>query len=62
MIDVIREIIVLQITAVRGYFDEVFMNRSHQKTLCIGEIGNETCITKTQLDALLQLTSSQSTS
>ena len=32
---------------------EIFTNRSHQKELCIGELGNETCITKAQLDSLL---------
>ena len=33
---------------------DLFINTSHQKILCVGESGNETCITKTQLDQLLQ--------
>ncbi|MES2409376.1 MAG: tail fiber domain-containing protein [Patescibacteria group bacterium] len=32
---------------------DFFVNRSHQKTLCVGDSGSETCITKTQLDAIL---------
>ncbi len=32
---------------------DFFANTTHQKTLCVGDSGNETCITKTQLDALL---------
>ncbi len=33
---------------------DFFTNTSHQKTLCVGDVGSETCITKTQLDGLLQ--------
>jgi hypothetical protein len=32
---------------------DFFANRVHTKEICVGEGGNETCITKTQLDALL---------
>lgn len=42
-----------RVTSIRGYFDEVFVRRSHQETLCVGTAGNETCLTKDQLDALL---------
>ncbi|MBX4205343.1 MAG: tail fiber domain-containing protein [Candidatus Doudnabacteria bacterium] len=44
-----------RVTAIRGYFDEVFANKSHQKTLCVGDAGTEgeTCVTKTELDELL---------
>ena len=31
-----------------------FAEETHQKTLCVGEQGDETCITKSQLDTLLQ--------
>ncbi len=51
--EVVRDFVVLQITAVRGYFDEIFARTTHTETLCIGTAGNETCITKAQLDALL---------
>jgi|GEM_PF-1721857 len=45
-----------RVTAIRGYFDEVFANKTHQKTLCVGDANNggETCITKTELDSMLQ--------
>ncbi len=33
---------------------DLFVGTSHQKTLCVGEPGDETCITKSQLDALIQ--------
>ncbi|MFA6325042.1 MAG: hypothetical protein WCX46_02330, partial [Candidatus Paceibacterota bacterium] len=49
----LTDFVVARITAIRGYFDEIFTNTSHQKTLCVGESGDETCITKAQLDALL---------
>jgi hypothetical protein len=43
-----------RMTAIRGYFDETFATKSHQGTLCVGDIGSyETCITKEQLDTLL---------
>lgn len=52
----VHDFVTERITAVRGYFDQVFANTSHQKTLCIGDIETEgeTCITKAQLDMLLQ--------
>jgi hypothetical protein len=37
-----------------------FTNVFHTKTLCVGENGNETCITKSQLDAMLQNANQQS--
>jgi hypothetical protein len=37
-----------------------FTNVFHTKTLCVGESGNETCITKSQLDAMLQNANQQS--
>jgi len=40
-------------TATNGIHD-LFVGTSHQKTVCVGDPGNETCITKAQLDALLQ--------
>ncbi len=55
-VHLIRDLIVLQITALRGYFDQVWTRETHTETLCIGTTGNETCITKEQLEALLQMT------
>jgi hypothetical protein len=51
----VRDFVAERVTAIRGYFDEVFTNTSHQKTLCIGDrdTEGETCITKSQLDMLL---------
>ncbi len=59
-VHLIRDLIVLQITALRGYFDQVWTRETHTETLCVGTTGNETCITKEQLDALLQITVSAS--
>jgi len=44
-----------RVTALRGYFDETYANKSHQASLCVGDAANggETCITKEQLDKLL---------
>lgn len=50
----LTDFVAARVTAVRGYFDEVFARTTHQKTLCIGEPGDETCITKDQLDKFLQ--------
>lgn len=52
-----------RVTAIRGYFDEVFADKTHQKTLCVGDVNNEgeTCITKTQLDQLLKYQTSLTT-
>jgi len=50
---VLTDFVSARVTAIRGYFDEIFVNRSHQKELCVGENGNETCITKSQLDNLI---------
>ena len=51
----LTDFVAARVTAIRGYFDEVFMNKSHQKVLCVGDAANggETCITKQQLDQLL---------
>ncbi len=43
----------LRVTAIRGYFDEIFAKKTHTEQLCVGVPGNETCLTKPQLDALL---------
>ncbi len=52
---IVRELVAERIVAVSGYFKNIFTDTSHQKTLCVGEAGNETCITKDQLDALLNV-------
>jgi hypothetical protein len=56
--DIVSDFVALQITAVRGYFDEVFAKKivtetSISETLCVGTESNKTCITKAQLDALI---------
>ncbi len=50
----LRNMAALRLTAIRGYFDEVFVKKSHQEQLCIGTADNETCLTKSQLDDLLR--------
>lgn len=55
---IIHDFVALQITAAHGYFDEVLASRITTKmtvteTLCVGNPDNATCITKSQLDALL---------
>ena len=47
--------IAARITAVRVYATEIFSDKSHQKQLCVGDTGNETCLNKTQIDSLLQV-------
>ena len=54
-VHLISDLIVLQITALRGYFDQIWTRETHTETLCVGTTGNETCITKEQLDALLHM-------
>ena len=59
-VHLIRDLIVLQVTALRGYFDQIWTRETHTETLCVGTTGNETCITKEQLDALLHMAVSAS--
>ncbi len=59
-VHLIRDLIVLQITALRGYFDQIWTRETHTETLCVGTNGNETCITKEQLDALLLMVATAS--
>lgn len=56
----IVHIIASRVSAIRGYFSEIFVSISHQSTLCVGEAGNETCLTKTELDSLLSKNNAQS--
>jgi len=68
MTDVVHNFVALEITAVHGYFNEIWthqihtdelvasgavMNSTLTKTLCVGTEINKTCITKEQLDILL---------
>jgi hypothetical protein len=52
----LTDFVAARVTAIRGYFDE-----THQRKLCVGDAkdGNETCITKDELDQLLLLKNSQ---
>lgn len=52
-VSTIAEFTAEKITATVGYFENIWVNRIHTKELCIGEEGNETCITKSQLDAFI---------
>ena len=49
----LHEFVAVRVTAVTGWFNDVWTNRVHTKELCVGENGNETCITKDQLDKML---------
>ncbi len=42
--------------------DEIFTKKSHQEELCIGTTENETCVTKDQLDKLIELLPSPTSS
>ena len=68
MTDVVRSFVALEITAVHGYFNEIWTHQLHTdelvasgatitstttETLCVGTEINKTCITKDQLDILL---------
>lgn len=50
----LRNLAAVRVTALRGYFDEVFVRRSHQEEICVGSAGNETCLNKDDIDKLLQ--------
>ncbi len=50
----------LRVTAIRGYFDEIFAKKTHTEEICVGTPGNETCLNKAELDALLSRPSSGS--
>jgi hypothetical protein len=78
MTDVVRNFVALEITAVHGYFNEIWTDTLNTKqlvasgavlestlteTLCVGTESNKTCITKDQLDILLsQITQSSNSS
>ena len=53
VVDVVINTISDTFTAVTGYFTSIFATTTHTETLCVGTPGDETCITKTELDALL---------
>jgi hypothetical protein len=58
-IQIISDFVALQITALRGYFDEIFARKITAdemvtQTLCVADTsGAKTCITKSQLDAMI---------
>lgn len=46
--------IVARITAIRGYFDEIFANKIHTKEVCLGKSdGTEVCVNGDDLNKLL---------
>lgn len=55
LLDIIEEIVVGRIIAIRGYFDTIFARETHTETLCVGKSGDETCITKDELDGLIEM-------
>jgi hypothetical protein len=66
-IDVINSFVTVNLTAVVAYVDTIFAhevsaNNVDTNTLCIGVAGDKTCVTKTQLDRLLLLQTTQSAS
>ncbi|MFM2414525.1 MAG: hypothetical protein RI911_218 [Candidatus Parcubacteria bacterium] len=50
---VVTDFVAERITALNGYFTNIFADKATTKELCVGEGEEVTCITKTQLDALL---------
>jgi len=52
-VSIVLQIVSQKVVAVAGFFEDIWANRTHTKELCIGEDGDETCITKDQLDELL---------
>src|SRR3989344_4167923 len=54
-VKMVTEFVSARVTAVRGYFDEVFANKVHTEELCIKKSdGSEVCINGDQVDILLQ--------
>ena len=41
-------------TSIKGYIEEIFSKKVHTEELCVGKDGEETCLTKIQLDNVLQ--------
>ncbi len=50
---VVTDFVAERVTALNGYFTNIFAEKATTKELCVGEGEEVTCITKTQLDALL---------
>jgi len=51
----LTDFVAARVTAIRGYFDEVFTKKIHTEQLCVKKSdGNEVCINGDQIDALLQ--------
>lgn len=49
-----KETLIAWLGSATNGITQFFAETTHQKTLCVGEPGNETCITKSELDTLLQ--------
>jgi hypothetical protein len=50
----LTDLVVARVTAIRGYFDEVFAGKVHTKTICIAKAaGGEVCVTGDQMQTLL---------
>ncbi len=53
-VSVLTDFIATRVTAVRGYFDEVFAKKVQTEELCVSdESGAKTCLNKSQIDTLL---------
>jgi hypothetical protein len=49
-VDIISEFVATRVIAIRGYFDTIFAKKIHTQELCLDDV----CITKTELQSLLQ--------
>jgi hypothetical protein len=53
----LTDFVAARVTAIRGYFDEVFARKIHTEQICVKKSsGGETCVDGDQLDSLLQNT------
>jgi hypothetical protein len=53
-VKILSDFIAARITAIRGYFDEVFANKVHTKEICVAKSnGSEVCVNGDQLQSLL---------
>jgi hypothetical protein len=51
----LTDFISARVTAIRGYFDELFARKIHTEDICLKKSdGNEVCVNGDQLDSLLQ--------
>src|SRR3989344_7527754 len=58
----LTDFVAVRVTAIRGYFDEVFAKKVHSDAVCLKrEDGTEVCINSNQLEVLLAVATSTPT-